>query len=265
MGGGLGDTFMFSRFIPLLCERNKDKDNKIVFFVNHEIYWIYNQLFRTISNLQVVSYNEPYLIGDFDYHCNLLSLLKYLNITYESLSFSPQFTKIESKSSNTNKLSDIIPNYNPCNKTYIINWKGNSLNPHEKHNRQMNLKYAEPLFKLENINWLVISKNITNEERELLCNNNVTYIGDNIDNSDKAFEESITIMRQVDGVISTDTSIAHLSANLDIKTFVLLTLGCEWRWNKLEKKTNWYPESILIKQKELKNWKTVIDELIELL
>ena len=46
----------------------------------------------------------------------------------------------------------------------------------------------------------------------------------------------------------TDTSLVHLSANLNVKTFVLLTLGCEWRWTSDAKTTNWYPESILIRQ-----------------
>lgn len=38
-GGGIGDKFMFSRFIPDLC--NKYKDNKIIFFINDHIKWFF--------------------------------------------------------------------------------------------------------------------------------------------------------------------------------------------------------------------------------
>ena len=69
-------------------------------------------------------------------------------------------------------------------------------------------------------------------------------------------------MRNVDGLISTDTSLVHLSANLNVPTYVLLTTGCEWRWTKNDTTTNWYPDSILIRQKNRGNWKSVIDTLV---
>ena len=52
--------------------------------------------------------------------------------------------------------------------------------------------------------------------------------------------------------------------SLDIKTYVLLTLGCEWRWTN-DKTTNWYPKAHLLRQTELSNWTTVISELKEIL
>ena len=83
-----------------------------------------------------------------------------------------------------------------------------------------------------------------------------------LDNGNDCFEDSISIINNVDGVISTDTSLVHLSANLNVKTFVLLTLGCEWRWTRNDKNTNWYPNSILIRQNKFNDWSNVIDELI---
>ena len=61
--------------------------------------------------------------------------------------------------------------------------------------------------------------------------------------------------------MTTDTSIAHVSLNLDVPTYVLLTSGCEWRWAD-GVQTNWYPNANLIKQEEQGNWKSVIDKLI---
>ena len=71
-------------------------------------------------------------------------------------------------------------------------------------------------------------------------------------------------LRNVEGVISTDTSLPHLSLSLGIKTFVLLTVGCEWRWTQ-DKTTNWYPEAILIRQNKIFNWEEPIKKLINFL
>lgn len=258
-GGGIGDKFMFSRFIPELCQ--KYKENKIIFFIDDNIAWFFNDCFKNIENYRCVSYSQPILIGNFDYHCSLLSLMKYLKIDYNDITFSPLLKNINYKYEEKHK--KIIENIkNNKNKTFIFNWKGNSQNLHEKYNRRMDLINAIPLFQLPNINWIVITKDITHSENKILKKYKISNYGNILDNGNNCFEDSISIINNVDGVISTDTSLVHLSANLNVKTFVLLTLGCEWRWTRNDKNTNWYPNSILIRQNKFNDWSNVIDELI---
>ena len=260
-GGGIGDKFMLSRFIEKLC--NKYNNNKVIFFINENLKWIFDNIFKDISNFRIVSYNEPNKIGHFDYHCNLLMLLNYLKIDYDNIIFKPLFINMEYKQEEMHKklIYDIKNNKN---KTYIINWKGNSQNLHEKNNRRMELLNAIPLFKLKNINWIVITKDITKDESLILEKYGVKYYGKLLDNGNNSYEDSISIIRNVEGVFSTDTSLVHLCANLNIKTYVLLTLGCEWRWTK-DEKTNWYPNSILIRQNKYNCWENVINKIIELI
>jgi len=258
-GGGLGDIIMFSRFIKPLCE--KYHTNDVIFLIDTKIKWIYDILYKSVSNLKLISYDNRNKITKFDYHCSIMSLIKYLNYTYESLPFFPLFKFIELNTSNIVK--DIIKGITNTNKTYIFNWKGNSKNSHELYNRGMNLLEAIPLFKLPNINWIVVTKDVTEDEKKILNEYNIPYYGDVIDN-EKAFYDTITIMRNVTGVVSTDTSLVHLAANLDVYTFVLLTLGNEWRWTNSDK-TNWYPDVTLIRQKEQGNWKHVIENIIKLI
>ena len=258
-GGGFGDKFMFARFIPILC--NKYKNNKIVFFIDEKVYWIFNKVFNNISNLKIIPYDKPFLIPKFDYHTNLLKLIHFLNYDYDTL---PKPLLIDSilNSNISNNCKDIVSRLKISNKkVYAINWFGNSENKHEKNNRRMDLVNAIPLFKLDNVEWIVFSKNISNKEKKLLSKYGVLYYGDTIDNGRNAFEESVNIMKNVDAVISTDTSLVHISPSLNVKTFVLLTTGCEWRWTNNET-TNWYPDSILIKQTEYGKWNDVIDKLI---
>ena len=91
------------------------------------------------------------------------------------------------------------------------------MNKHEKNNRRMDLINAIPLFKLSNMNILVITKDLTKREIKLLNRYNIKYIGNKID-KEEAFYDTISILKHVAGVISTDTSLPHLSLSMGVKT-----------------------------------------------
>ncbi|MDC0142064.1 hypothetical protein OAI84_00540, partial [bacterium] len=198
-GGGLGDKFLFSRFIPKISK--KYNDNKIIFLVNDRLVWFFKELFKNLLNIRIVSDKQLHCIGHFDYHCNLISFLKHLNITYKTLYNTPLYKEINININDECK--KIIDTFNK--RTYIFNWKGNPNNGHEKNNRRMELENAIPLFQLNTINWIVITKNITIQEKRLLNKYNVNYYGNIID-KEKAFYDTISILKNVEGVISTDTS-----------------------------------------------------------
>lgn len=255
-GGGIGDSYMYSRFIPILSK--KYQENKIIYMTKKKGTWIFERAFEKIKNIQVIGYEDdvPY----FDYHCNLLSLIKHLKYTYKTIDFKPSFEKIVVKVSENCK--KIVEEMNKNKKTYVFNWKGGTNNFHEEKNRKMELELAECLFKIEHIEWIIVTKEVTQSEMAILNKyKNVKYYGNVID-AGETFIDTFTILRHVDGLISTDTSIVHLSANLNVKTYVLLTLGCEWRWTK-NKKTNWYPELILLRQQNFEDWSNVLTELME--
>ena len=254
-GGGIGDKFMFGRFIPFLCD--KYKKNNIIFLVEKNVHWFFNDCFKEIKNIKIL--HSPLWIGKYDYHCSLISLMKYLDIEYKDIHFTPLFKNINYKCEHLQIIDKIKKN-----KTYILNWKGNKKNTHEKYNRCLELSKAIPLFKLPNIKWIVITKDITKTEKNILKKYDVDYYGDILDNGEKCYEDSISILKNVEGVFSTDTSLVHLSANLDIKTYVLLTLGCEWRWVTHDEYTRWYPNVTLLKQKTFGDWESVIKNIINL-
>lgn len=291
-GGGIGDKFMYGRFIPTVCQ--KYKQHNILMFINDGLLWLFNQAFSHLTNLTIVGYKSTSL--QYDIHCSMVYLMKALNIVYskegndddvynadadaaeeqkndhdessnqqqhQPLSFTPLFSHVQPTPVNKVVAEAIKTIESSCKPTFILNWKGNPENRHEKYNRQMALYNAIPLLELD-IDWIVIQPSITPDERQILTAHRV-QIYDTIDENQPAFWSSIPLIKAVKGVISTDTSLVHLSANLGVPTWVLLTTGCEWRWTRNDKKTNWYPSSVLTRQQRYGDWSTVVKELVNML
>ena len=69
--------------------------------------------------------------------------------------------------------------------------------------------------------------------------------------------------KNVDLVITTDTSVSHISGTMDINCCILLTSGRDWRWgNNI---SNWYPNIKQFIQDEPLSWIPVVDKLKEYL
>jgi hypothetical protein len=260
-GGGIGDIIMFSRMIPELCKQYSN--NKIYFLIPNKLLWIYQDIFKNLNNLKLFTHEKVNLMGYFDYHCNLPMLLKHLSYTYENITFEPLLTNLTLPLPISNYTNQILKNIKESDKkSYIFNWKGNSKNNHEKYNRGMTLENAIPLFKM-NINWIIITIDLSDYEKKILSDYDIKYYGDKID-KEYSFSDTMILCKNVEAVFSTDTSILHIAANLDIPTYALLTLGCEWRWTT-GNNTNWYPKVKFLKQKEQGKWDTVIEKIISII
>jgi ADP-heptose:LPS heptosyltransferase len=59
-------------------------------------------------------------------------------------------------------------------------------------------------------------------------------------------------------VISVDTSVAHLSAALGRKTWILLPFGPDWRWLWDRDDSPWYPTATLYRQRVRGDWGGVL-------
>tara|TARA_B110000967_G_C18875107_1_gene557834 strand:+ start:177 stop:1130 length:954 start_codon:yes stop_codon:yes gene_type:complete len=251
MSGGIGDNIMYSRFI------NKNLDlyssNKIIFLVYDSLFWIYDFLYQN-DNITIVPYKYRDNIKHFDYHCNVFMLFSYLKLDYKDIYFEPYPKQLPFD------IMDFDHILCKNKKNIIINWKGGKQNTHEEYNRKIPIHYLKKLFQVKNVNFICITKDIDDEERLFLNDHNVHYVGSIIDKND-TFRCSGYLMKQVDMVVTSDTSLAHMAGTLDVNVVTLLTCGCEWRWTS-NKTTNWYPNMKLLRQTKPFEWDDVIKQLI---
>lgn len=68
-------------------------------------------------------------------------------------------------------------------------------------------------------------------------------------------------LTQLDGLVTTDTGIAHLAGAMGIRTYVLLQYVPDWRWGLHGTHSTWYPSHTLLRQPTSGDWASVIDAL----
>ena len=85
---------------------------------------------------------------------------------------------------------------------------------------------------------------------------------DNIEDlGEKNFYDLSKCLKELDIIVSSDTSIIHLCGILNIKAYMLLNYNSDWRWFFDEERTFWYPSIKIIKQKKINEWSFVFEKL----
>jgi len=73
--------------------------------------------------------------------------------------------------------------------------------------------------------------------------------------------ETAAVIRELDLVISVDTSVAHLAGTLDKPTWLLLPYASEWRWLLGVETTAWYPSMKIFRQRRRGDWPELVDRV----
>ena len=127
----------------------------------------------------------------------------------------------------------------------------------------LNKSFISKLISLYNKYSIIsLQKNLGVEQ--IKQNNYEKYILDyslEIDNDEDAYKDSISILRNLDLVITSDSSIAHLAATMNINTWIALSYNPDWRWYIENKKSVFYNTLKIFQQKKPGHWKSVFDEI----
>ena len=234
---GLGDTIQFSRFVIELLKFTK----KITFVVNSKLVKLLSNLDK---NIIVIEYKDL-KTSIFDYHLSLCSLPLFLKIKNKSdISYYPLYFK------NKNKIS-----FEKNDINIGLSWSGNPNFPLDEY-RSLSFKNFKEIMNIKGINFFKLSQNVRNEE--FLDYHSFSNL---LDFGNKSLFEISDVMKELDLIISSDTSIIHLAGILNIKSILLLNYNSDWRWFEDKKKTIWYPSVEIIKQKKFNSWDNVFYEL----
>ena len=136
-----------------------------------------------------------------------------------------------------------------------LNWQGNP--EHEKttsRGRSIPLQAFEPLASLPGVRFLSLQKGYGSEQLET-CTFRHRFVAcqDAIDAA-WDFEDAAALMACCQVVISSDTSAAHLAGAIGAPLWMPLKRIPEWRWGIEGSTTPWYPTARLFRQQEDGDW-----------
>lgn len=81
------------------------------------------------------------------------------------------------------------------------------------------------------------------------------------DTEQGAFMDTAAIMMNLDLIITSDTSIAHLAGALGVPVWVALPLVPDWRWLLDRSDSPWYPTMRLFRQEQIGDWTGVFENI----
>ena len=115
-----------------------------------------------------------------------------------------------------------------------------------------------PFLKNQQVDFFSLQKNFGLQQLESLPEKiRIT----NLDELLFDYLDTAECVKQLDLIITVDTSVAHLAGALAKPVWVLLPYVPDWRWMLNSESSPWYPTMRLFRQHEIGNWLPVISEV----
>ena len=236
------DIIQFARFIPLLAKHCK----KVIVLCPEP----FRLFFKGVGGVNEVRLPNQVKNEDFDYYVPIMSLANTLKITLKSLPAETPYWSIPTEVAVPKLKTD------KSLKVGLI-WKSDPTG----NQQATDTCSAEQLLQLtssfENIQFYNLQTPTTEDEAKLLKQRNVI----NLESELVSYAHAGAILKQLDLLISVDSSIAHLSASLGIKTQLLLNQNSHWTWMDDRNDSPWYPSLKLLRKGEFTPWESMISQV----
>ncbi|HEX5127125.1 MAG TPA: tetratricopeptide repeat protein [Rhodocyclaceae bacterium] len=241
---GLGDTIQFCRFIPHFLQSGAN----VIFQVPTSLYTLMRD---NLPSVTVVA--EGQLLPPHDFNLPLFSLPAFFFEDGKRTIPAPA-----SLSSTTDRLETWRSRLCERHKHKVgLMWQGNLDNARGRH-RSVELPKLAELFTLP-LDFYCVSNTVSPSDAAWLREHAPSVHTFTRDIGD--FSDTAALIKQLDLLITIDTSIAHLGPALGIPTWVLLPRSADWRWGTAESQTPWYPQSRLFRQQTLGDWQPPVQAL----
>ena len=245
---GLGNTLQFSRYLEILSQLNC----KIIFKCQEELHHFFEDMMHIDTIIGIDSDYE-----EFDYWVPLQNLVSLLSPDLTANCPQPAILKI-----NDNKLLEWETLIAIDDKIKIgLNWQGSKSNPRVLNN-SVNLEYFKNIVSNKQANFISLQKGIAvNDIEKSQLQENIISYDLLMDTGSQRFLDTAAIIKYLDLVITTDTSIAHLAGTLGTQTWLLLPKISDWRWLNSKDETIWYDNFRIYRQKKQGDWSEVFSRV----
>ena len=124
--------------------------------------------------------------------------------------------------------------------------------------RSIPLAQFEPLARVPGVRLISLQKGSGVEQIQDLAGR---FAIDEVGSRCADFADTAAVMKNLDLVISVDSSPAHLAGALGVPVWVPLPAICCWRWLTQREDSPWYPTMRLFRQKTPGDWVDVFERM----
>jgi tetratricopeptide (TPR) repeat protein len=238
--GGLGDTLQFCRYATLSATQGATV-----------LLEVQPPLLSLLANLEGVS--QLIAVGSelppFDYQCPLMSLPLAFKTTLGTIPAASKY--LHSDKAKVARWHALLGERSRPRVGLV--WSGN---PNNTIDDRRSIPLADWVAHLPRaFQYFRLQKDVREADRATLDSNPFIV---SFDDRLLDFDNTAALCECMDVVISVDTSIAHLSGALGLRTWVLLPFNPDWRWLLDRDDSPWYRTAKLYRQKAVGDWNEVL-------
>ncbi len=241
---GMGDSIQFIRY----CHKIKLLGGIVILQCPGAL----KKLFRFVAGIdKIIDQKEDFF--DYDFQISLMSLPFIFQSEIDTIPNQSEYIHVPEKDVNliNQKLSI---DKNTLNIGIV--WAGN---PKLKNDlkRSISLNYFTKLLNIDQTNFYSLQKGDRIGDLNKFSYRNIKNLDDQIND----FFDTALIIKNLDVIITVDTSVAHLAGALGKRVWTLLPLSPDWRWLLNRNDSIWYPTMRLYRQKDINHWENVFSEI----
>lgn len=143
-------------------------------------------------------------------------------------------------------------------------WRGGPSSPYDRL-RSIPLRHFRPLTEVPGVSLFSLQHSSRGRPPEDRDQAPLIDLGPDLDVTSGPFMDTAAIMKNLDLVISADTSAVHVAGALGVPVWVVLPFVPDWRWLTDRLDSPWYPQARLFRQPRWDAWDDVIQQVKEAL
>ncbi len=254
---GLGDTIQFARLLPAA---RRQWGGRLVLECPGELM----ELFRGIDGIdELVPAGDP--LPHYDAQISLASLPGRLGLTMDDLPVAmPYLTAAGELRKRWSARLDALVTERRGGGTgrrprIGLVWQGNPNQAQDVH-RSCPLAKLLPLVQSLDADWFSLQKGERGESqlRAIPASEaNLIPLGPEL----TAFHETAAVLRELDLLISVDTSVVHLAGAMGVPVWTLLAHTADWRWEIDSETSAWYPTMRLFRPAGFHDWESIVAQV----
>jgi tetratricopeptide (TPR) repeat protein len=241
---GLGDFIQFCRYVKLVAGLGA----KVILEVPQSLATLLTGL-TGVSEFVIKGQELP----PFDFCCPIVSLPLAFNTRVSSIPAENRYI-----ASDVKKVSEWRFKLGEKKKKRVgLVWSSLSNFQHDA-KRSLLLSDFVKALPVDGYEYVCLQKELKDCDKEFFKEyQNIQFFGDQLND----FSDTAALIESVDLVVSTCTSVPHLSAAMGKETWVLLSHVPDWRWLLDREDSPWYPSMKLYRQTSIGNWNSVLDKV----